>query len=233
MTFPFQFRALLRGGIPTDIIAIKGEFSGKSALDLIPDEEMSQSEAAMRCCFASEALQSIMLGDVMRTEELLRSGVRPCDKVGSRDDDKTLLEWAADLGDGAGENEAIKLIQGMQRDQLEHSDKQVTEVKDTTVETYETTVDDKVGTYMKEDVRNSPLRVSHRSVCAHCGHDPSLTEEQDVLIGRLRQMLQVMADEQQMLNKLVHKQGTTSVAEHFKMLKQRATQVNASFCLDI
>ena len=116
-------RALLRGGIPADTVAASGEFAGKTALELLPPASAAGGGAPsaaqqVRCAFTAEALQSVVMGDAERAAALLRAGVRPTDRVGPQEDDKTLLEWAEDLlepaaaqtGGSRAESECLALI---------------------------------------------------------------------------------------------------------------------------
>lgn len=44
-------------------------------------------------------------------------------------------------------------------------------------------------------------------------------EEKDALIGRLRDMLADMAEEAEVMRRLVHKQGATTTADHLRRLQ--------------
>ena len=77
--------------------------------------------------------------------------------------------------------------------------------------------------------RESPVEMRARVVRT----SPSRTEawereleEKDALIERLRQMLGSMAEEQEVLKRLVHKQGGTSLADHIRSLKVKLEQAN-------
>jgi hypothetical protein len=89
-------RALLRLGIPADTVAI----DGRTALSMTKN-------AKIRDAFSGELLQSAIIGDAHRIDELIRAGVAPSDMVGPSENAKTLICWAEELLGSEPHNEAL------------------------------------------------------------------------------------------------------------------------------
>lgn len=126
-------RLLLRAGAPADLFAGEGgPHVGKTAWGLLPEvDKLKEGEAkaeksasdndadtqeallAARRVFGAELLQCAALGDVERTQQLLRSGVSPHVQLGTANaggKDQTVAELALELGGSALNNPAVALL---------------------------------------------------------------------------------------------------------------------------
>ena len=226
-------RSLLRCGVPADALATSGPNEGRSARDLARADE--GPAAQIRGAFSAELLQSVMMEDVVRTAELLRAGVQPSEPVGPGSDSKSLLEFAEELlvpslgNKAASYNPAVDLLRGAVEKVPCNS---LLDIKTATTPDEENTgiaaqgegrtdihETDEVGSWSTERTtvpganKRPPDDPAQLLVC-----DVQL-EEKDELISTLRSMLANMAEEQEVLMRLVHKQGSTGIADHFRRLR--------------
>jgi hypothetical protein len=127
-------RLLLRAGAPADlVVGAGGAHEGKTAWGLLPNDEILELDAgadadhgddaadadargtvlAVRRVFGAELLQCAALGDVERTQQLLRSGLSPHVRLGTATaggNDQTVAELALELGGSVLNNPAVALI---------------------------------------------------------------------------------------------------------------------------
>jgi hypothetical protein len=184
-------------------------FSGKTALKVATSE-------LIQGIFCMETLQSVMMGDAERTADLLLAGVRPNDRVGPGSDSKSLHEWAVDLtasteGRTMGSNPAAELLLRQANDALRITQKHVSTDLTRPTSALETSS----GSV-------SPGRRTNANADSETAHK---FEEQVALIARLRSSLQEMAEEQEVLKRLVPKQGSTSMTEPLVRLRNRVGEV--------
>jgi len=230
-------RTLLRGGVPVEVVASSGTFEGKTARQLAETDD--QGMVAVKGAFSAEMLQSVMLGDAPRTANLLRSGVSPLERVGPGTDAATLLAFAEDLLAPGETNPAVDLLQ-------QHVAKSLTAGRRVAVDL----PPQQVAPPQHPSASPLPMREGVPDVQLL----QRKLEEKDALIDRLRSMLQEMAEEHevstppvdpppkrnqllffyktaqmnlfvQVLNRLVHKQGSVSLTDHYRRLKQRIAEV--------
>jgi hypothetical protein len=111
-------RLLLRAGVPADLVATGGAHAGHTAWGLLPDDSevvvgtvSAAAALAVRQAFGAELLQCAVLGDVVRTRQLLRGGASPQLRLGPVGAaGPTVAELAAEFGGGARHNPAMAFL---------------------------------------------------------------------------------------------------------------------------
>jgi hypothetical protein len=187
-------RSLLRAGVPTFPEATSGAHAGKTARQLAGGD--GSIAAAIRGAFAAELLQSVMLGNVDRTADLLRAGVGPEESVGPGIDSQSLLAFAEELStDDADANPAVELLRAYAR--------QGPGAAEVEVGAAAAELDAPGGEASEKPAPPSPLpraaaasEMLPRPAADAAQVVAKQLEEKDALIDRLRSMLSEMADEQ-------------------------------------
>lgn len=203
-------RSLLRSGVPADALRAQ-----KTALHVALETTGLARRDALCDAFSAELLQSVMVDDPEKTTELLRAGVSPHARVGK--DTKHLLALAEDLlAARASTNEAFAVLQkaAAANEALKTANSAEAE-----------------GTLHAVRVGVVESRVLQPEQDTHATDLGTRLEEQEAVIARLKSMLQEMAEEQTVLQRLVRKQGSVSIADHFRELKHRIAEVHQRPCL--
>ena len=201
-------RSLLRAGVPAETKATSGEHAGKTARHLADGDD--STSATIRGAFSAELLQSVMLGNVERTADLLRAGVGPLEPIGPGADSPSLITYAEDLCTDDS-NPAVDYLRTSAHKGSEEA---------TAVEENEISLSPGLGAPAASEKSepkkkpspedpppSSPPRSAETSPAAIGGKSPRANadatqllakqlEEKDALIDRLRSMLSDMAEEQ-------------------------------------
>jgi len=200
-------RSLLRAGVPADTKAISGDHAGKTARQLADSD--ASTNATIRGAFSAELLQSVMLGNVERTADLLRAGVGPLEPIGPGADSPSLIAYAEDLCTDDS-NPAVDYLRSYARQESKEA-MAVEEIESSpspepeALEASNTSEPNVPPSSQAPPA--SPPRSSDASPAAISGKSPRADvdakqllakqlEEKDALIDRLRSMLSDMAEEQ-------------------------------------
>ena len=214
-------RALLRAGVPPE----SRDNEGLTALQHCKEDD------AMRGAFFAEMLQCVAIEDVSKVKSLVAAGVSPLSFVQTGTSQQRILDWAEELC-GGEKNSAVDFLRfevskEKEKCRCDDGDSDVNNHSDGDAAENS---DEKNNNRICESDINSSDKSPQKHRIATRNLQLQL-EEKDALIGRLRSMLGDMAEEQEMMRRLVHKHGSTTTADHLRRLQAQATECKVELAL--